>query len=276
MDKNRNKRKTISRKLWSIVIFTTIIFSLFGSITFIFLKYTQNKLEDALSTRTYNLNLLRAANVDLYQINSTEKDLYMVDFNSAAYKNNIETLDKNYSQIEDRINEFETKIIDDVEKDLLQDYREKYKEFNSLSADVRNGSKTNNQLEKQLAMDFIVTERHEKFLAVEESLDKIGDYYVDRGLMLANEQRKTNKLVSIGLAALIGVGILIIYLISYRITKNISVNVAKITSVLNKVKEGDIRGRISINSGDELEFISDATNDMLQSMSYMINNFNKR
>ncbi|MGL5087187.1 MAG: methyl-accepting chemotaxis protein [Clostridium sp.] len=262
---------TISKKMRNMTTITTIIFSLVVIILFGVLGNLQKKLSNALEVRTQNLDLLRAACIDIYQIQSTEKSLVIIEKNTEDFKNKVDFIEYNYKQINERIAAFEVNIENSKEKELLDIYKVKYSEFNGLTGELMTLVKSDKLEDNNKAIDMINNERFQTFLAAENALDAIGDYYVESGVELAKQGKRNDLVIIIVLSVLTILGITIINIQSYFTTKSISINVMKIRDGLNKVKGGDLNHRIDINSNDELETISIETNNMLDSMTTMVN-----
>ncbi|MGL5067700.1 MAG: methyl-accepting chemotaxis protein [Sarcina sp.] len=266
------KNNTISKKMWSIVTLSSLTFTLIICSTFFILNKTQNRLSNALNSRTDTLNLMRAMGIDSYQINSSLKGLFLLEKDTEEYTEQISFLNYNMEQIDERLVTLKASYqnIPTNEAEPLKTFEANYSELKSLTFEITgllNGSKKDiSQAIKLVNTDFSVL-----FLKTEDAIDAVADTYVENGHALSKQQESDNLIVIIGLLTLLAIALFIVFSQAYIVTKNISKNSQSLMSFLEKIKNtSDLGERIDIQSNDELKFISISVNELLDKINKLV------
>ncbi|MGL5149804.1 MAG: methyl-accepting chemotaxis protein [Clostridium sp.] len=262
---------SISKNLRFSLIITISVFLTLGVINLYFLRSAQSKLENALNERTKNLDLIREANIDLYQLSTVEKDLFHLNPSDESYEKQEKYINNNYGQLEKRFGEFEAANDDKDIAILIEDFKVKLKEFNSYKEELHKNLKSTDINNKNLALSTLLNERAKLFIETEDALDKVADTYVEKGLVLIENQKKINTLVIFSIIALTILGLGLIILISVAIKNKINSSVNDITDLLSKVSRGELKNRYNSNEDHELSNIGLEINKMLDSMSLIVN-----
>lgn len=267
------KNNTIVKKIWSIATLSISIFLIVFCSTFFILNKTQNELSNALNTRTNTLDLMRAIGLDSYQMNSALKSLFLLDNTSEEYKKQVEFVNHNISQVNERLEELKVSYTKQLgeEKEKLTLFESNFTELTKLTSEIvtlsqssedailKGKSKLNNEFNKI-------------FIEAEETIDTVADTYVETGHLLAIKQTKSNVKIVISLIIVSLIALALIIGQSYLVTTAISKNFKKLIEFLEKIKTtGNTSEKITMDSNDELKYIGISINEMLDKINTLIN-----
>lgn len=268
----KQKQKTISKKLKSILFFSGIVFFIVSSITLSILKIYQDNLTSSLNERPYTLNLLRAATIDLHQMKESYISMHLLDATSEEFKEQEDLLKHNDEQFNERLMEYKNTVTEEEAVKKVEEIFEAYNNYYTLIEAEIDAYRTKNSNEILQNTTAVNSNSEDSFTIAEELIDNLGDEFTEQGNELLEKQKSKNRISFSFLAIIIIVGVVIILIKYHHTTKNVTINVNKIIDALNEVKHGNLKKRIDINSDDELMFIGITTNDMLDSMNKILMN----
>lgn len=131
---------TIRNKVILTVVVTVITSLVIGGAGIYNLKRVQSSLEESLSVRAEVIDIIRTADVDLYQMLLAERSLYSYEPGSEQFLEQLEDYGKQKESAKKRLNKYKSigTIFDNEEK-LIQDHEAAVVAYESVSKRVIDG-----------------------------------------------------------------------------------------------------------------------------------------
>ncbi len=262
---------TIRNKVILTVVVTVITSLVIGGAGIYNLKRVQSSLEESLSVRAEVIDIIRTADVDLYQMLLAERSLYSYEPGSEQFLEQLEDYEKQKESAKKKLNKYKSigTIFDNEEK-LIQDYEAAVVAYESVSKKVIEGLSSKDSTVRERANLLSYQEGNEKFDQMEDTLDHIGDlYYDDNQIMLNSTQKQYSflRLISILLTL---AGLIALSLLGYLIIRSIHHPIRYLRGRVREMAEGNLAVDIRTFSQDELGELTADFNIMASRMKELI------
>ncbi|MFT9367861.1 methyl-accepting chemotaxis protein [Paenibacillus polymyxa] len=262
---------TIRNKVILTIVVTVITSLVIGGVGIYNLKRVQSSLEESLSIRAEVIDLIRTADVDLYQMLLAERSLYSYEPGSEQFSKQLEDYEKQKESAKKKLNKYKSfgTIFDNEEK-LIQDYEATVAAYELVSKKVIEGLSSKDSTVREGANLLSYQEGSEKFDQMEDALDHIGDlYYDDNQIMLDSTQKQYSflRLVSILLTL---AGLIASSLLGYLIIRSIHHPIRYLRGRVREIAEGNLAVDIRTFSQDELGQLTADFNIMVSRMKELI------
>ncbi|MEK4457389.1 methyl-accepting chemotaxis protein [Paenibacillus sp. FSL R10-2748] len=262
---------TIRNKVILTIVVTVITSLVIGGVGIYNLKRVQSSLEESLSIRAEVIDLIRTADVDLYQMLLVERSLYSYEPGSEQFLEQLEDYKKQKESAKKRLDKYKSMgTIFDNEEKLIQDYEAAVAAYELVSKKVIDGLSSNDSTVREGAYLLSNQEGSEKFDQMEDALDDIGDlYYEDNEIMLASTEKQYNflRLISILLTL---AGLIVSSLFGYLIIRSINHPIRYLRGRVREIAEGNLAVDIRAFSQDELGELTADFNIMVSRMKELI------
>ncbi len=262
---------TIRNKVILTIVVTVITSLVIGGVGIYNLKRVQSSLEESLSIRAEVIDLIRTADVDLYQMLLAERSLYSYEPGSEQFLKQLEDYGKQKESAKKKLNKYKSigTIFDNEEK-LIQDYEATVAAYELVSKKVIDGLSSKDSTVRERANLLSYQEGSEKFDQMEDALDHIGDlYYDDNQIMLDSTQKQYSflRLISILLTL---AGLIASSLLGYLIIRSIHHPIRYLRGRVREIAEGNLAVDIRTFSQDELGELTADFNIMVSRMKELI------
>ncbi|KAE8561739.1 methyl-accepting chemotaxis protein [Paenibacillus polymyxa] len=262
---------TIRNKVILTIVVTVITSLVIGGVGIYNLKRVQSSLEESLSIRAEVIDLIRTADIDLYQMLLAERSLYSYEAGSEQFSKQLEDYEKQKESAKKKLNKYKSigTIFDNEEK-LIQDYEATVAAYDLVSKKVIDGLSSKDSTVRERANLLSYQEGSEKFDQMEDALDHIGDlYYDDNQIMLDSTQKQYSflRLVSILLTL---AGLIASSLLGYLIIRSIHHPIRYLRGRVREIAEGNLAVDIRTFSQDELGQLTADFNIMVSRMKELI------
>ncbi|WP_258013781.1 methyl-accepting chemotaxis protein [Paenibacillus polymyxa] len=262
---------TIRNKVILTIVVTVITSLVIGGVGIYNLKRVQSSLEESLSIRAEVIDLIRTADVDLYQMLLAERSLYSYEPGSEQFSKQLEDYEKQKESAKKKLNKYKSigTIFDNEEK-LIQDYEATVEAYELVSKKVIDGLSSKDSTVRERANLLSYQEGSEKFDQMEDALDHIGDlYYDDNQIMLDSTQKQYSflRLISILLTL---AGLIASSLLGYLIIRSIHHPIRYLRGRVREIAEGNLAVDIRTFSQDELGQLTADFNIMVSRMKELI------
>ncbi|MBE3646044.1 methyl-accepting chemotaxis protein [Paenibacillus polymyxa] len=262
---------TIRNKVILTIVVTVITSLVIGGVGIYNLKRVQSSLEESLSIRAEVIDLIRTADVDLYQMLLAERSLYSYEPGSEQFSKQLEDYEKQKESAKKKLNKYKSfgTIFDNEEK-LIQDYEATVAAYELVSKKVIDGLSSKDSTVRERANLLSYQEGSEKFDQMEDALDHIGDlYYDDNQIMLDSTQKQYSflRLISILLTL---AGLIASSLLGYLIIRSIHHPIRYLRGRVREIAEGNLAVDIRTFSQDELGQLTADFNIMVSRMKELI------
>ncbi|WP_342567323.1 methyl-accepting chemotaxis protein [Psychrobacillus sp. FSL K6-4046] len=260
--------KTKISTIITIVVATNILLGLMGLFN---LQNVQSSLEESLESRSKNLNLLRTVGIDFHQMYIAEKNLYLYEPSTSAFKDQLEEYNGQKVDIEERFSEYYSNIINlPNEKKLAQAHEDMKEEYFTISNEVVQLLSSSNPSDREQGMLLSQNEGYIKFDAAEESLDVIGDLYFDNNEIMLKEVKEKYSLLFTVTCIVILLCLIVSSLLGLLVIRSINRPIQTLRNSVKKVAEGDLTVNIKSFANDELGELSKDFNLMTQQTKQLI------
>ncbi|ADM72644.1 Methyl-accepting chemotaxis protein McpC [Paenibacillus polymyxa E681] len=262
---------TIRNKVILTIVVTVITSLVIGGVGIYNLKRVQSSLEESLSIRAEVIDLIRTADIDLYQMLLAERSLYSYEPGSEQFSKQLEDYGKQKESAKKKFNKYKSigTIFDNEEK-LIQDYEATVAAYELVSKKVIDGLSSKDSTVRERANLLSYQEGNEKFDQMEDALDHIGDlYYDDNQIMLESTQKQYSflRLISILLTL---AGLIASSLLGYLIIRSIHHPIRYLRGRVREIAEGNLAVDIRTFSQDELGELTADFNIMVSRMKELI------
>ncbi|MCP3777612.1 methyl-accepting chemotaxis protein [Paenibacillus sp. MZ03-122A] len=262
---------TIRNKVILTIVVTVITSLVIGGVGIYNLKRVQSSLEESLSIRAEVIDLIRTADIDLYQMLLAERSLYSYEPGSEQFSKQLDDYGKQKESAKKKLNKYKSigTIFDNEEK-LIQDYEATVAAYDLVSKKVIDGLSSKDSTVRERANLLSYQEGSEKFDQMEDALDHIGDlYYDDNQIMLDSTQKQYSflRLVSILLTL---AGLIASSLLGYLIIRSIHHPIRYLRGRVREIAEGNLAVDIRTFSQDELGELTADFNIMVSRMKELI------
>ncbi|KKD56130.1 methyl-accepting chemotaxis protein [Paenibacillus polymyxa] len=262
---------TIRNKVILTIVVTVITSLVIGGVGIYNLKRVQSSLEESLSIRAEVIDLIRTADIDLYQMLLAERSLYSYEPGSEQFSKQLEDYEKQKESAKKKLNKYKSfgTIFDNEEK-LIQDYEATVEAYELVSKKVIDGLSSKDSTVRERANLLSYQEGSEKFDQMEDALDHIGDlYYDDNQIMLDSTQKQYSflRLISILLTL---AGLIASSLLGYLIIRSIHHPIRYLRGRVREIAEGNLAVDIRTFSQDELGQLTADFNIMVSRMKELI------
>ncbi|MEK5409141.1 methyl-accepting chemotaxis protein [Paenibacillus sp. FSL W8-0439] len=262
---------TIRNKVILTIVVTVITSLVIGGVGIYNLKRVQSSLEESLSVRAEVIDLIRTADIDLYQMLLAERSLYSYEPGSEQFSKQLEDYEKQKESAKKKLNKYKSigTIFDNEEK-LIQDYEATVEAYELVSKKVIDGLSSKDSTVRERANLLSYQEGSEKFDQMEDALDHIGDlYYDDNQIMLDSTQKQYSflRLISILLTL---AGLIASSLLGYLIIRSIHHPIRYLRGRVREIAEGNLAVDIRTFSQDELGQLTADFNIMVSRMKELI------
>ncbi|MCZ8519785.1 MULTISPECIES: methyl-accepting chemotaxis protein [Paenibacillus] len=235
------------------------------------LQKVQRSLEESLSIRAENIEVIRSAAVDLHQMLAAERALFVFEPGTKEFAAQLEEFKKQQASEERRFKEYlgnklglpdEEKLIG-VYEQAAAAYRKStegfIKDLSSSDAQVRLAS-----------IRALYGEGFEVFDEMEGALDDIGDYYFDDNeKMLENVKSEYSRLLlRTGILMLLCIGVT--SLLGYLIIRSVNRPILMLRENVRRMAEGDLTVTARVYAADELGGLSSDFNTMTDRVRSLI------
>lgn len=269
--RGRKFTMTIRNKVILTIVVTVITSLVIGGVGIYNLKRVQSSLEESLSIRAEVIDLIRTADVDLYQMLLAERSLYSYEPGSEQFSKQLEDYEKQKESAKKKLNKYKSfgTIFDNEEK-LIQDYEATVAAYELVSKKVIDGLSSKDSTVRERANLLSYQEGSEKFDQMEDALDHIGDlYYDDNQIMLDSTQKQYSflRLISILLTL---AGLIASSLLGYLIIRSIHHPIRYLRGRVREIAEGNLAVDIRTFSQDELGQLTADFNIMVSRMKELI------
>ncbi len=269
--RGRKFTMTIRNKVILTIVVTVITSLVIGGVGIYNLKRVQSSLEESLSIRAEVIDLIRTADVDLYQMLLAERSLYSYEPGSEQFSKQLEDYEKQKESAKKKLNKYKSfgTIFDNEEK-LIQDYEATVVAYELVSKKVIDGLSSKDSTVRERANLLSYQEGSEKFDQMEDALDHIGDlYYDDNQIMLDSTQKQYSflRLISILLTL---AGLIASSLLGYLIIRSIHHPIRYLRGRVREIAEGNLAVDIRTFSQDELGELTADFNIMVSRMKELI------
>ncbi|URJ47893.1 methyl-accepting chemotaxis protein [Paenibacillus polymyxa] len=262
---------TIRNKVILTIVVTVITSLVIGGVGIYNLKRVQSSLEESLSIRAEVIDLIRTADVDLYQMLLAERSLYSYEPGSEQFLKQLEDYGKQKESAKKKLNKYKSMgTIFDNEEKLIQDYEATVAAYELVSKKVIDGLSSKDSTVRERANLLSYQEGNEKFDQMEDALDHIGDlYYDDNQIMLDSTQKQYSflRLISILLTL---AGLIASSLLGYLIIRSIHHPIRYLRGRVREIAEGNLAVDIRTFSQDELGELTADFNIMVSRMKELI------
>ncbi|MCF2716611.1 methyl-accepting chemotaxis protein [Paenibacillus sp. UKAQ_18] len=262
---------TIRNKVILTIVVTVITSLVIGGVGIYNLKRVQSSLEESLSIRAEVIDLIRTADIDLYQMLLAERSLYSYEPGSEQFSKQLEDYGKQKESAKKKLNKYKSMgTIFDNEEKLIQDYEATVAAYDLVSKKVIDGLSAKDSTVRERANLLSYQEGSEKFDQMEDALDHIGDlYYDDNQIMLDSTQKQYSflRLVSILLTL---AGLIASSLLGYLIIRSIHHPIRYLRGRVREIAEGNLAVDIRTFSQDELGELTADFNIMVSRMKELI------
>lgn len=260
--------KTKISTIITIVVATNILLGLMGLFN---LQNVQSSLEESLESRSKNLNLLRTVGIDFHQMYIAEKNLYLYEPSTSAFKDQLEEYNGQKVDIEERFSEYYSNIINlPNEKKLAQAHEDMKEEYFTISNEVVQLLSSSNPSDREQGMLLSQNEGYIKFDAAEESLDVIGDLYFDNNEIMLKEVKEKYSLLFTVTCIVILLCLIVSSLLGLLVIRSINRPIQTLRYSVKKVAEGDLTVNIKSFANDELGELSKDFNLMTEQTKQLI------
>lgn len=269
--RGRKFTMTIRNKVILTIVVTVITSLVIGGVGIYNLKRVQSSLEESLSVRAEVIDLIRTADIDLYQMLLAERSLYSYEPGSEQFSKQLEDYGKQKESAKKKLNKYKSfgTIFDNEEK-LIQDYEATVEAYELVSKKVIDGLSSKDSTVRERANLLSYQEGSEKFDQMEDALDHIGDlYYDDNQIMLDSTQKQYSflRLISILLTL---AGLIASSLLGYLIIRSIHHPIRYLRGRVREIAEGNLAVDIRTFSQDELGQLTADFNIMVSRMKELI------
>lgn len=269
--RGRKFTMTIRNKVILTIVVTVITSLVIGGVGIYNLKRVQSSLEESLSVRAEVIDLIRTADIDLYQMLLAERSLYSYEPGSEQFSKQLEDYEKQKESAKKKLNKYKSigTIFDNEEK-LIQDYEATVEAYELVSKKVIDGLSSKDSTVRERANLLSYQEGSEKFDQMEDALDHIGDlYYDDNQIMLDSTQKQYSflRLISILLTL---AGLIASSLLGYLIIRSIHHPIRYLRGRVREIAEGNLAVDIRTFSQDELGQLTADFNIMVSRMKELI------
>lgn len=269
--RGRKFTMTIRNKVILTIVVTVITSLVIGGVGIYNLKRVQSSLEESLSIRAEVIDLIRTADIDLYQMLLAERSLYSYEAGSEQFSKQLEDYEKQKESAKKKLNKYKSfgTIFDNEEK-LIQDYEATVEAYELVSKKVIDGLSSKDSTVRERANLLSYQEGSEKFDQMEDALDHIGDlYYDDNQIMLDSTQKQYSflRLISILLTL---AGLIASSLLGYLIIRSIHHPIRYLRGRVREIAEGNLAVDIRTFSQDELGQLTADFNIMVSRMKELI------
>ncbi len=269
--RGRKFTMTIRNKVILTIVVTVITSLVIGGVGIYNLKRVQSSLEESLSIRAEVIDLIRTADVDLYQMLLAERSLYSYEPGSEQFSKQLEDYGKQKESAKKKLNKYKSiGTIFDNEVKLIQDYEATVEAYELVSKKVIDGLSSKDSTVRERANLLSYQEGSEKFDQMEDALDHIGDlYYDDNQIMLDSTQKQYSflRLISILLTL---AGLIASSLLGYWIIRSIHHPIRYLRGRVREIAEGNLAVDIRTFSQDELGQLTADFNIMVSRMKELI------
>ncbi len=269
--RGRKFTMTIRNKVILTIVVTVITSLVIGGVGIYNLKRVQSSLEESLSVRAEVIDLIRTADIDLYQMLLAERSLFSYEPGSEQFSKQLEDYEKQKESAKKKLNKYKSfgTIFDNEEK-LIQDYEATVEAYELVSKKVIDGLSSKDSTVRERANLLSYQEGSEKFDQMEDALDHIGDlYYDDNQIMLDSTQKQYSflRLISILLTL---AGLIASSLLGYLIIRSIHHPIRYLRGRVREIAEGNLAVDIRTFSQDELGQLTADFNIMVSRMKELI------
>ncbi|PPQ46179.1 methyl-accepting chemotaxis protein [Paenibacillus peoriae] len=262
---------TIRNKVILTIVVTVITSLVIGGVGIYNLKRVQSSLEESLSIRAEVIDLIRTADIDLYQMLLAERSLYSYEPGSEQFLKQLEDYGKQKESAKKKLNKYKSigTIFDNEEK-LIQDYEATVAAYELVSKKVIDGLSSKDSTVRERANLLSYQEGNEKFDQMEDALDHIGDlYYDDNQIMLDSTQKQYSFLRMISILLTLA-GLIASSLFGYLIIRSIHHPIRYLRGRVREIAEGNLVVDIRTFSQDELGELTADFNIMVSRMKELI------
>ena len=251
----------------AILITTIVVISVIGLMSILSLV---DKLNVIVGEDFPNYAHARDAAVDIHQLLIAERELIQAVPGSEEFTDLLDTYEKNLRQSAERLEEFAYDSLTDTELTLMKEYELLRKEWMPFSAEVVKLASDQNT--KNLAGELSYSSAYDKFDAMEESLDGVGDGISDKIFLMKETeieaQKQTVKTFLIAIIAGLVISLFTGLLITFKMVKNIKIITSKLSEIASG--EGDLTTEINIQVNDELGDLAKSFNKFVGKLHNMV------
>lgn len=269
-------KMSIKAKISTIIIVVVTTNILLGFMGLYNLQNVQSSLEESLESRSKNLNLLRTVGIDFHQMYLAEKNLYLYEPGSDAFKAQLEEYNGQILDIQERFSEYYSNIINlPNEKELAHKHESLKDEYFTISNEIVKLLSSSNPSDREQGMLLSQNEGYTKFDAAEESLDMIGDLYFDNNEIMLKEVKEKYSLLFKVTCVIILLCLIISSFIGLLVIRSINRPILTLRNSVKKMAEGDLTVTIKSFSNDELGELSKDFNLMTDQTKQIISTVRK-
>lgn len=267
----KNLKMSIKAKISTIIfvaVATNILLGLWGLYN---LQNIQSSLEESLEVRAKNSNLLRTIGIDFHQMHIAEKNLYLYEPGTDAFKEQMEEYSGQVEDIEERFAEYSSNISNlPDEKAFIETYISMKEEYFAISNEIVQLLSSSNASARERGFALSQNEGYEKFAAAEDALDVIGDLYFDHNEIVLTEAKEKHAILLVVTCIAIVLCLVISSLLGLWVIRSIHRPVQALRENVKKMADGDLTVTIQSHTNDELGELSNDFNVMTNQTKELI------
>ncbi|MDV6378006.1 methyl-accepting chemotaxis protein [Sporosarcina sp. GW1-11] len=246
---------TVGRKLWVGFLSVGVIMILIGTIGFLSLKNVNEKYQFLIDDRMYKVILLEQQLRDQNMLGMSIRGFML--YGSEEYLTDIEEARQNN---QDRLNELDKIIHDQVMKNSILEIREATDKYNEFLQDIiAEKKKGNDERVLQIGRNGVTYQ-----FVISDNIHTLIEYYKDQQDVMSAEVKELTKNATLLMIGLIILGMIASIVTSIIISRLISRPVSHMTEALAEVSAGNFSiEKISIKNRDEIGEMATALNAMV-------------
>ena len=237
---------------FSILLLVTIALGLYG---FYSVKSYQNTLDEIISVRISNLELIRSSGVDLHQLLIAERSLVEHTTDTAIFNKQMAVYKKNIKQSAKRMKEYSENMIDDSENEMLNIYLKYREEYLEISSSIIQLLEKKDSVSIAKARKLSYNDAYKEFDKMEENLDNIGDYYRESAIVLRTEKESYFKRVKVTFIIIIILAALISLASAFSIITSVNSGISVATKHIDELANGVVNNNLDISRNDEFGYM---------------------
>ncbi|MBU1168234.1 MAG: methyl-accepting chemotaxis protein [Proteobacteria bacterium] len=236
------------------IVFMVVI----GIYAFSSLKLVQAKLDSIYSVRLHSIDYLTEADRDLQQLLVSERSMIFANVKSDVFKSLVNDYESNLKQARERFDKYKALSSGKDEKALITEYEAVRETWEAVSRRVIDGRKEDTREGRRLALDLTLAQAREQFENMRGKLNSLTEVNLELAEKEWNDSRKTYDRTAFVLVGIILCGIFAGALLSFVISRSITVPVNNAVEGLRDIAEGegDLTKMLTTDSRDELGELS--------------------
>lgn len=219
-------------------------------------KDRQILLVDILTVFLPSMDFLIEVDRDLQQLLVCERSLIFTEVNSEQFKKLVASYNENLQQSQERWQKYKNLARSDEEKKSIAAYDSSFEEWKAISKQVVEARTTNSEEGRRLALDLSLGKADEKFETARTHLDDLQNIVLGILQQKQLDAESSYKQTTYFFILFIAAGVVIGAGMAFTIGRQISNPISCLLEVIQKISDGNLTCRTTIEQKDEIGLIA--------------------